>query len=205
MFTAIPGGQKYLITLIDSYSKYTSRHILTQKSQAELVIKKFINYTHTDFGKKTKKFLSDRRAEYIGHSLKEYLQNRGIKFQYTMPNSPEQNGLAKRKNRDLMEAVRAMLIDAKLPNTYWGEAVMTATYLQYRLLAKTRSQTPYELWFGEKLNVSHLRIFECHAYSHIPREQNKNSTQKRQNVYSWVIPKSQRDTGYYRDRQEKLS
>lgn len=170
MSTATPGGRRYAMTLIDDYSKYTYCYLLTHKSQAELVIKQFLQYSKTQFGKRPKILRSDRGGEYIGHSLKEYLQNKGIEFQHTMPYTPEQNGLAERKNRYLMEAVRTMLIDARLPNTYWGEAAITATYLQNRLPTRSRSKTPYELWFNQKPNVSHLRTFDCRAYAHIPKQ-----------------------------------
>lgn len=173
MSTATPGGRKYVMTLIDDYSKYTYSYLLTLKSQAELVIRQFIEYCETQFGRKPKIFRSDRGGEYIGQSLKEYLKNNGIEVQQTIPYTPEQNGLAERKNRYLMEAVRTMLIDARLSNTYWGEAVMTATYLQNRLPTRTRTKTPYELWFNKRPDISNLKAFGCRAYAHIPKELRK--------------------------------
>lgn len=68
---------------------------------------------------------------------------------------------------------RCMLLDAKLHNKYWGEAVYTANYLQNRLITRSKEKTPFELWFGEKPNVKHLRIFGCDAYAHIPKEQRR--------------------------------
>ena len=63
--------------------------------------------------------------------------------------SPSQNGVAERKNRSIVEMAKCMLLDAGLPLKYWGEAVMTAVYLQNRLPTKATGKTPFELWNGE--------------------------------------------------------
>lgn len=173
MPTATPGGRRYLMTLIDDYSRYTHTFLLTRKSQAGQVIKDFIKFGKTQFGYKPKAFRSDRGGEYLSHDLRDNLQRQGIIFQHTTPYTPEQNGVAERKNRYLVEAVRTMLVDAKLPPTYWGEAVMTATYVQNRLPTRSTTMTPYQLWYDTKPDVKNLKSFGCRALVHIPK-QNRN-------------------------------
>lgn len=139
----------------------------------------------TQYGSVPKAFRSDRGGEYLGHDLRDHLKRQGIEFQHTMPYSPEQNGVAERKNRYLMEAVRSMLIDANLPNTYWGEAVMTATYLQNKLPTRIMQMTPYESWHNRKPNVNNLKVFGCRAFAHIPK-QNRNKLQAKAHEYIFI-------------------
>lgn len=88
-----------------------------------------------------------------------------------VPYTPQQNGVAERRNRTLVESARSMLQMAGLPHFYWKEAVATACYVQNCLFTGTMShKTPYELWHGTKPDVTHLRIFGCPAYAFVPKE-----------------------------------
>ena len=84
--------------------------------------------------------------------------------------TPEQNGKAERLNRTLLDRVRAMLEDSGLPKTLWAEAATTASYLRNRAPAAGRSCTPWEAFFGNKPDVSHLRVFGARAYALQPKE-----------------------------------
>ena len=89
-----------------------------------------------------------------------------------LPKTPEQNGMAVRLNRTLVEMSQSMLIDAKLPKKFWAEAVLTAVYPKNRSSSKPLGDmTPYEAWHGCKPIVSHLRVFECDAYAHILKDE----------------------------------
>ncbi|KAD2393087.1 hypothetical protein E3N88_40064 [Mikania micrantha] len=80
------------------------------------------------------------------------------------PRTPQQNGVAERRNRTLIEAARTMLSDAKLPITFWAEAVNTACYVQSRVLVvKTHGMTPYEIWHKRKPFIGFLKPFGCHC------------------------------------------
>ena len=84
----------------------------------------------------------------------------------TVPKTPEQNGMAERMNRTLVESVRSMLADAKLPHPFWAEALSTAVYLRNRGPTKVVSgMTPFEAWTKKKPSVSHLRVFGCEVLS----------------------------------------
>ena len=103
-----------------------------------------------------------------------FLAERGIKHQYTVPYTPQQNGVAERKNRSLMEMARCMVKSHALPHSFWLEAVMCATYVLNRCPTKAlHSITPYEAWHGQKPSVAHLRVFGCLAYALVPKQRKK--------------------------------
>ena len=91
----------------------------------------------------------------------------------SVPHSSEQNGVAERMNRNLMESARSTLSHAGLSNRYWAEAAATAAYIRNRTptAAIKEEQTPYERWYGKRPNISHLKVFGCMAFAHIPDAQ----------------------------------
>ncbi|GJX79113.1 ribonuclease H-like domain-containing protein [Tanacetum coccineum] len=91
-------------------------------------------------------------------------RNKGIKQEYSNARTPQQNRVAKRMNRTLIEAARTMLADSLLPTTFWAEAVNTACYIFNRIrVTKPQNKTPYELLFGHKPMISYIRPFGCHV------------------------------------------
>ncbi|GKB15323.1 putative ribonuclease H-like domain-containing protein [Tanacetum coccineum] len=89
---------------------------------------------------------------------------KGIKREYSNAKTPQQNGVAERKNKTLIEAARTMLADSFLPNTFWAEAVSTACYVLNRVLVtKPQNKTPYELITGKIPIISYIRPFGCHV------------------------------------------
>lgn len=115
--------------------------------------------------------------------FESYLKKEGIHHEKTIPKTPEQNGVAERLNRTLVEMSRSMLLDAKLPKKFWAESVSTAVYLRNRCPTKAiKGKTPYEALYGKKPNVNHLRVFGCDAYTHIPKDEAVNLTLKPGNV-----------------------
>ncbi|GJX18181.1 putative ribonuclease H-like domain-containing protein [Tanacetum coccineum] len=101
----------------------------------------------------------------LGHGrLIEFCRSKGIKREYSNARTPQQNGVAERKNRTLIEAARTMLADSFLPNTFWAEAVSTACYVLNRVLVtKPQNKTPYELITGKIPIISYIRPFGCHV------------------------------------------
>jgi hypothetical protein len=123
-------------------------------------------------GRKVKAFRTDNGGEYTSTKFEDYLKSEGIRHERTVPKTPQQNGVAERMNRTLVEAVRSMLTDAKLPRKFWGEAISTAVYLRNWSPTKAvEGKTPYEAWMGKKPTVSHLRVFGCDAYAHVPKDE----------------------------------
>ncbi|GKA71586.1 putative ribonuclease H-like domain-containing protein, partial [Tanacetum coccineum] len=96
--------------------------------------------------------------------MDDFCREKGIKREYSVARTPQQNGVAERRNRTLIEAARTMLADSKLPTTFWAEAVSTACYVQNRVLVvKPHNKTPYELFRGFKPALSFMRPFGCHV------------------------------------------
>ncbi|GJZ69868.1 putative ribonuclease H-like domain-containing protein, partial [Tanacetum coccineum] len=94
----------------------------------------------------------------------EFYGSKGIKREYSNARTPQQNGVAERKNMTLIEAARTMLADSFLPNTFWAEAVSTACYVLNRVLVtKPQNKTPYELITGKIPIISYIRPFGCHV------------------------------------------
>ena len=112
---------------------------------------------------------TDNGGEYLSKEFEEYLKLKGIRHELTIAHTPEQNGVAERMNRTLMESARAMIAHAGLSNEYWAEAVATAVYLKNRTTSAVKEgMTPYEKWYKRKPDISHLKVFGCVAYAHIP-------------------------------------
>ena len=172
MNTETPGKKKYFLTFIDDYSRYTTVYLLNAKDEVSIKLQEFINLVRSKFGRSVKALRSDNGTEYTSKNTQTILKKEGVEFQTSVPYNPEQNGVSERKNRSLCESGRSMLFDANLPTKYWGEAVMTACYLQNRLPTKGTEthQTPYEMWNESKPDLSHLRVFGSKAFVHIPKE-----------------------------------
>jgi len=170
MQTMTPGKKRYLLTLIDDYSRYTIIYLMANKSEVPEKIKEYINLMKTKFNITPKAIRSDKGKEYVNQQLQTLFKKEGIVAQYTVTYAPEQNGTAERKNRSLLEMARCLLIEADLPNKYWGEAVNAANYLQNRLVTKATGTTPLERWNGTKPNLKNMAIFGSTVYAHIPKE-----------------------------------
>ncbi|GJW65402.1 putative ribonuclease H-like domain-containing protein [Tanacetum coccineum] len=96
--------------------------------------------------------------------MSEFCEKKGIKKEFSVARTPQQNGVAKRRNRTLIEAARTMLVDSKLPTIFWVESVNIACYLQNRILVvKPYNKTPYELFRGRTPALSFMRPFGCHV------------------------------------------
>lgn len=177
-----PGGCRYLMTLIDDRSRYTVVCLLRQKSDAAACIKRFVAHMKTRFGRAPCVIRSDGGGEYVNQELKQFYEVEGIQAQFTAAYSPQQNGIAERKNRSLQEMATCMLLDAGLAKRFWGEAVATAAYLQNRLPSRAVDRTPYEIWFGQKPSLSNLKIFGSPAYVHIPDNKRSKLDSKAQRL-----------------------
>ena len=173
MPTVSPSGKRYIVTFIDDFTRYTVIYLLKHKSEVFSKMQEYVAMVKTMFHRKPKMIRSDRGGEYTGNEVVKFLKNEGIQIQYTAAYSPEQNGVAERKNRTLIEMARCMLLDASLQNTFWAEAVTAANYMQNRLPTRASLVTPYEGWTGCKPNINHFRIFGLKCYVHIPSEKRR--------------------------------
>lgn len=173
MQNTTPGGNRYFLTLIDDHSRYCTIFFIASKDLAYDKIKEFIEQNENQLGKRLKILRTDRGGEFLNKKMQKFFKNKGIIHQLTAPYTPEQNGVAERKNRSLMEMARCMLYDANIHIKFWAEAVNNANYIQNRLSSVSVNKTPFELWFGRPPNLSHIRIFGSAAYVHVEKQKRK--------------------------------
>ena len=115
---------------------------------------------------------SDNGGAYTSMDFVAYCDKYSIWDEQTVPSTPQHNGMAKRMNRTIIERVRCMLRMAKLPKSFWSEAIRTACYLINRFLsAPLNFHIPEKIWSGRDVSYSYLRVFGCKAFAHIPKEQ----------------------------------
>ncbi|GKA56232.1 putative ribonuclease H-like domain-containing protein [Tanacetum coccineum] len=156
--------KKYCLVVTDDYSRFTWVFFLTTKDETSEILKNFIKVIENLVDKKVKIIRSDNGTEFKNKVMDDFCREKGIKREYSVARTPQQNGVAERRNRTLIEAARTMLADSKLPTTFWAEAVSTACYVQNRVLVvKPHNKTPYELFRGFKPALSFMRPFGCHV------------------------------------------
>ena len=145
------------------------------KSEAAQAIRATIRLCEAQTGHRLKAVRTDRDIEYVNSELETYFSDKGVIHNTTAPYTPEQNGVPERFNRTLMERVRAMLFDANLGYEHWVVAASTATYVKNRSPSSHSSQTPWELFFGRKPDVSGMQVFGSKAYMHVCTKQQTNT------------------------------
>ncbi|CAN6567561.1 unnamed protein product [Malus baccata var. baccata] len=164
MFTTSRGGFSYYITFIDDHSRFGYVYLMKYKSESFERFKAFKNEVEKQTGKQIKILRLDRRGEYLSTEFLDYLKECGIISQWTPSGSPQLNEVSERRNRTLINMVHSMISSADLPVTFWGYALYTTAYLLNRVPSKSVSQTPYEIWYGRKPSLNHIKIWGCEAY-----------------------------------------
>ena len=179
------GGSKYMLTFTDDFSRYTTVYFIKSKSE---VLSKFMEYVssvekHTGYQIKKLNILaeedikvlrSDNGGEYTSNDFTKFCAEKRISHEFTEPYCPQQNGVAERMNRTIMEGARSMLYHAKLPLEFWAEACSTAVYLHNRSpTTALKDETRFEHLFGKKPDISHLKVFGCVSYVHVPDSQRR--------------------------------
>ena len=147
---------RYFVTFIDNYNKYTWIYFLRPKSEVFFVFQKFVAYVETQFSSRIKVLRSNSGGEYMSHEFHDFLQNKGIVSQRSCPYTPQQNGVAERKNRHLLDVVRTLLLESSVPSTFWVEALSTTIYLINQLPS-------HVLDFASPYYRLYL-LFHLHAY-----------------------------------------
>ncbi|KAG9442378.1 hypothetical protein H6P81_018232 [Aristolochia fimbriata] len=165
-------GMSYFITFIDDYSRYGYIYLISKKSEALDKFKEFKVEVENQLGRTIKILKSDRGGEYTSDLFDEFCKANGIRHQFTLPYTPQQKGIAERRNRTLLKMVRCMLNHSMLGTQFWVEALDTATYILNRVLYKTTKTTPYELWTSRSPDLSHLRVWGSGAHVKVP-DQNR--------------------------------
>ena len=165
MRVASHAKKHYFITFIDDSSRWCEIQFISHKNQAMDKFDIFRALVETQQEKKVKCLQSDNGKEYDNESFDKLLQKHGISRRLTVSYNPEQNGVAERRNRTLMEMARCLLIQSGLPPIFWAEAVNTANYIRNRSpTSKLNGRTPYEVWFGKPPDVGDFQRFWCEVY-----------------------------------------
>jgi hypothetical protein len=149
--TATFGGRRYYISFTDDWSRWMTVCLLRQKSEAFRAYKDFTAWVLTQLDRHIKCLHADHGGEYLNEAFITFLDEKGTAWKLTVHDTPEQNGVAERLNRTLIEKVRAMMISCQLPRGLWGEALMHAIWLKNRTWTRAlpSSVTPYELVMGD--------------------------------------------------------
>ncbi|KAJ9545567.1 hypothetical protein OSB04_025274 [Centaurea solstitialis] len=158
-------GKKYTLVIVDEYSRYTWVFFLRSKSDAPEEIILFVRKMERLNNLTVRSIRSVHGTEFKNSTLETFFDQKGISQNFSSVRTPQQNGVAERRNRTLIEAVRSMLSEANLATQFWAEAVNTACYTQNRsLIVKRFRRTPYELFRNRKPSIEHLHIFGCVCY-----------------------------------------
>ncbi|MCO5596690.1 hypothetical protein L7F22_050758 [Adiantum nelumboides] len=171
MRTSSVGNSLYFVSFIDDFSRFCWVYPLKAKSHVFAIFQRYVSMVENETGCKVQTLRTDRGGEYMSGAFKDFLGKKGIKHQCTMPYTPQQNGVVKRKNGSLMEMARCMLKAKSLPHKLWMEAVACAAHVLNRCPTRAlKTITPYESWYDRKPSVNYLRVFGCLAYAHIPQQ-----------------------------------
>ncbi|GJR79659.1 putative ribonuclease H-like domain-containing protein [Tanacetum coccineum] len=165
MRTESINGKKYILVIVDDYTRFGWVRFLRTKDETPQVIEKFIVKTQRALNATVRFVRTDNGTEFVNKTLDGWFESVGISHETSVPRSPQQNGVVERRNRTLMEAARTMLIFAKAPLFLWAEAVATACYTLNRSLVHTlHGKTYYELLKGKKPNLQYFRVFGSLCY-----------------------------------------
>nr|GFC91598.1 putative ribonuclease H-like domain-containing protein [Tanacetum cinerariifolium] len=158
-------GKRYILVIVDDYSRYTWVHFLRSKDEAPAVIITFLKRITILLQSPVIIIRTNNGTEFKNQVLKIYFDSVGISHQLSSVRTPQQNGVVERQNRTLVEAARTMLIFSRAPLFLWAEAIATACFTQnHSIIHRQFNKTPYELINGRKLDISFLHVFGALCY-----------------------------------------
>ncbi|GJZ98734.1 retrovirus-related pol polyprotein from transposon TNT 1-94, partial [Tanacetum coccineum] len=169
MSVASINGKRYILVIVDDYSRFTWVRFLKTKYEAPATIIKCIKNIQVRLKATIQNVRTDNGTEFVNQTLREWYENVGITH---LARTPQQNGVVERQNRTLVESARTMLIFSKAPLFLWAEAINTDCYTQNRSLIRLRyNKTPYELMQDKKPDLSFFHVFGSLCY---PTNENKD-------------------------------
>nr|GFC09729.1 retrovirus-related Pol polyprotein from transposon TNT 1-94 [Tanacetum cinerariifolium] len=158
-------GKRFVLVIIDDYSRYTWVFFLHSKDEGSDVIISFIKKTQVSVQLQVQRVRTDNAMEFKNKTFAKFFDEVGITQQFSVARTPQQNGVVERRNRTLVEAARTMLTFANLPSFIWAEAFATTCFTQNRsVIHKRFDKTPYELINKRKPKIKFFRVFECICY-----------------------------------------
>ncbi|GKC12485.1 putative ribonuclease H-like domain-containing protein [Tanacetum coccineum] len=152
----------YCLVITDDFSRFTWLFFLATKDETSGILKSFVTGIENLVDHKVKVIRCDNRTKFKNKEMNQFYEMKGILRQYSVARTPQQNGVAEKRNRTLIEAAKTMLADSKLPTSFWAKSINTACYVQNKvLLVKPHNKTPYELFHGRTPTLSFMRPFGC--------------------------------------------
>ncbi|GJX97147.1 putative ribonuclease H-like domain-containing protein [Tanacetum coccineum] len=154
--------KSYCLVVTDDFSRFSWVFFLAIKDETSRILKTFITEIENQLDFKVKVIRSNNGTEFKSSVMNQFCEMKEINREFSIARTPQQNGVAERKNRTLIEAARTMLVDSKLPTTFWAEAVNTDCYVRNRVLViKPHNKTPYELILGRPPLIDFMKHFGC--------------------------------------------
>ncbi|GJS99805.1 retrovirus-related pol polyprotein from transposon TNT 1-94 [Tanacetum coccineum] len=158
-------GKKYILVIVDDYSRFTWVKFLRSKDETPEVVIKFLKQIQVGLNKTIRNIRTDNGTEFFNKVLTDYYERVDIFHQKTVSRTPQQNDVIERRNHTLVEAARTMLIFSKALMFLWAEVVATVCYTKNRSLIHTHHcKTPYELVHDKKPNLTFFRVFGALCY-----------------------------------------
>lgn len=177
--------KRYILCFIDDYSRKAWIYFLLEKSEAFYYFKCLKMLVEKESSLPIMCLRTDRGGEFNSAEFNEFCKLSGMKRQLTTAYTPQQNGVAERKNRIVMNLVRSILSEKKVPKPFWPEAVKWTLHVLNRSpTLAVKEMTPEEVWSGEKPSVEHFRVFGCVGHVHVP---DAKRTKLESKSVSWVL------------------
>ncbi|SGY60597.1 BQ5605_C007g04454 [Microbotryum silenes-dioicae] len=159
------GGARYALVIVDDHSRYLWVIPMSHKSDTFAAFKSWLAKVERSTSRKVLAVRSDNGGEFMSNKFSRFLEEQGITRQLSIPDTPQQNGVAERANCSITEGVRSMLHQLGLPHALWAEALATYVYVKNRLPHSANSgTTPHTRWYSSKPSAGHLRVFGCRAW-----------------------------------------
>src|SRR3954453_14304823 len=154
------GANKYVLVIVDDFSRYTWVFFLDDKSKVVEIFKTFAKRAQTEYELSLKHIRSDNGTEFKNTHIEEFLDDHGFTHEFSAAYTPQENGVVERKNRNLIEMDRTMLVEYKTPIRFWAEAINTACHIINKVyLHKFLKKTSHEFITGNKPNGLKFRVF----------------------------------------------
>ncbi|GKF64058.1 retrovirus-related pol polyprotein from transposon TNT 1-94 [Tanacetum coccineum] len=165
MRVASVNGKKYILVIVDDYSRFTWVKYLRSKDEAPAFIVNFLKMIQVRLKETVCRIRTDNGTEFVNQKLRKYYEKVGISHETSVARSPQQNGVVEKRNRTLIDAARTMLIYAKASLFLWAEAVATTCYTQNRsMIRRHHGKTPYKLLHDKPPDLSYLHVFGALCY-----------------------------------------
>jgi transposase InsO family protein len=157
--------ERYYMLLVDDYTRMTVVCFLKNKSKSFENFTVYKKMVENEMDSRIKCLRSDNGGEFTSKEFMDYCNNHGIKRQFFITRTPQHNGVVERKIRTIQEMAQTMIMDSKLTDIFWTQAVHTIVHIQNRvILINNTDKTPYELWKRRPTNLKHFEVFGRKCY-----------------------------------------